>query len=240
MKFSENIKISTYDVDMHDNLRPTQLLAMLEEVGSHQMIKYPPNNDDLREAGMGFILSRVIMRVYDNLHSDEQAVGETWAAATSRGLSYNRCYRLTKDGEPVAEVYTVWALLNFKEGKLIRVDECADMHIGGEPEEPFELDIPLRVRMPKADEFCEVAKRKVYYSDTDLNGHMNNTKYLNMLCDFVPEIENKQLRGINISYVTEAPLGDELTIYCNEADGVYYFKTVRSDGKTNCEAVLYF
>lgn len=240
MKYSEKIKINTYDVDMHDNLRPTQLIAMLEEVGSHQMIEYPPSNDDLREMGLGFILSRVVMRIYKELHSDDVALGETWAATNSRGLSFNRCYRLSCGGETVAEVYTVWALLNFKEGKLVRLEECADMHIGGEPDEPFELDIPLRVRMPKADEFCEIAKRKVYYSDTDLNGHMNNTKYFNMLCDFVPEIEKKHLKGINISYVTEAPLGDELTVYAKEVDGTYYFKTVRSDGKTNCEAVLYF
>ncbi|MBQ8837365.1 MAG: hypothetical protein IJ002_07675 [Clostridia bacterium] len=240
MKFTEKVQIFNYDVDMHGNLRPTALLAKLEEVGSNQMTAYPPNNDDLRKMGLGFILSRVVMRVYKNLRTNDVAEGQTWAATTSRGLSYNRCYRLVKDGEPVADVFTVWALLSFNEGRLIRLEECKDMHIGGEPEEPFELDIPLRVRMPKAEEFREVAKRKVYYSDTDINGHMNNTKYLNMLCDFVPEIEKKSLRGININYVNEAPLGDELTVYLKEDDGMCYFKTVRSDGKTNCEAVLYF
>lgn len=112
--------------------------------------------------------------------------------------------------------------------------------IGGEPDAPHEMEIPLRVRMPKAEEFSEVAKRKVFYSDTDVNGHMNNTKYLNMLCDYVPDIAKKKLCGINVSYVSEAPMGDELTVLMSEVDGVYYFKTLRSDGKTNCEAVLYF
>lgn len=238
MKFSEKVEINNYDVDMHGIMRPTQLIAKLEEVGSHQMMQYPPSNDDLRKEGKGFILSRVVMSIHKDVREGDDAVGETWAT-DSRGLSFNRCYCLHVGGEVAVKVYTVWALLDINEKKLIRVEEYP-RQLGGVADPPFEMSLPLRVRMPKADEFEEVARRKVYYSDTDLNGHMNNTKYLNMFCDFVPEIEKRSLRGININYVAEAPLGDTLTVLCKELDGVYCFKTVRSDGKTNCEAVLYF
>ena len=237
MKFTETVQIYNYDVDMRGVLRPTALLAKLEEVGSHQMLAYPPSNDDLRARGMGFILSRAVLRIYTELREGDTATAETFAT-DSRGLAFNRCYRMLRDGEVAAEVYTVWALLNFKEHRLLRVGEIGE--VGGEPAPAFSLDIPLRVRMPAAEEFLEVAKREVYYSDTYMNGHMNNTKYLNMLCDFVPEIEKKSLKGINISYVAEAPLGEQLTVL-RKADGdTCYFKTVRSDGKINCEAVLYF
>ncbi len=237
MKFTETVKLESYDVDMHGVLRPTMLLAKLEEAGSHQMLAYPPSNDDLRAQGMGFILSRVVMRIYMELHEGDTVQAQTFAT-DSRGLSFNRCYRMLRNGEVAAEAYTVWALLHFAEHRLMRVNEvCA---IGGEPDAPLTLDLPLRVRMPAGEAYTEVAKRKIYYSDTDMNGHMNNTKYLNMLCDFVPSIEKKSLRGINISYVTEAPLGDELTVFCKADGDTYYFKTVRSDDKINCEAVLYF
>lgn len=239
MKYSEKIEINNYDVDMHGIVRPTQLLALLEEIGSHEMIKYPPSNDDLRREGKGFILSRIVMSIHKDICEGDCAIGETFAT-DSRGLSFNRCYQLSTGGEIAAKVYSVWAFVDFNENKLIRYEDVAERMIGGEPEAPLDMELPLRVRMPKADEFSEVAKRKVYYSDTDLNGHMNNTKYLNMLCDFVPDIDKKKLRGINISYISEAPFGDELTVLCKEDGGVYYFKTIRSDGKTNCEAALYF
>ena len=238
MKYTEKIEINNYDVDMHGIMRPTSLIAKLEEIGSHQMIEYPPSNDDLRKEEKGFILSRLVMSLHKEIHEGDSAVGETWAT-DSRGLSFNRCYCLNVDSEVAAKVYTVWALLDINEKKLIRVEEYP-RQLGGEADPCFEMELPLRVRMPKADEFCEIAKRTVYYSETDLNGHMNNTKYLNMLCDFVPEIEKKSLKGINISYVSEASLGDTLTVLSKEVDGVYYFKTIRSDGKTNCEAVMYF
>ena len=239
MKYSEKIEINSYDVDMHGIMRPTQLLAKLEEVGSAEMIKYPPSNADLRREGKGFILSRIVMSIYKDICEGDNVLGETWAT-DSKGLSFNRCYQMSIDGEIAAKVYSVWAFMDFNEGKLIRYEDVADQMIGGEPDAPFEMELPLRVRMPKAEEFELVGKRKIYYSDTDINRHMNNTKYLNMFCDFVPEIENKKLKGINISYLSEAPFGEELDVYFKEADGVCYFKTVRSDGKTNCEAVLYF
>ena len=122
MIFKETAKIYNYDVDMHGILRPTALLAKLEEAGSHQMLVCPPSNDDLRAKGMGFILSRVVMRIY-TAPRDGDAVEVQTFATDSRGLSFNRCYRMLRQGEVLADVYTVWALLNFKEHRLVRVKE---------------------------------------------------------------------------------------------------------------------
>lgn len=238
MKFNETVKIRSYDVDIRGTLRPTVLLAKLEEIGAHQMNVYPPSNDDLRKEGKGFFLSRVVLHIKKELRDGDVAEGYTWATDNSRGLSFNRCYRLVHNGEVAADVYTVWALLDFEEKKLLRVEDYRE--VGAEPDPALEMELPLRVRMPRAEEYTDIAKRKIMYSDTDLNGHMNNTKYLGMLCDYVPGIEKRSLRGINISYVTEAPLGEELTVFCKEDGETYYFKTVRSDGKVNCEAALYF
>lgn len=222
---------------MRGVLRPTSLLAYLEDVGGAEMEAFPPSNDDLRARNMGFIASRIVIRIHKELREGMTVTLETWAT-DSRGLSFNRCYRMMHDGEAAVEVYSVWALLNFAEHKLLRITDIEA--VGGEPEPPLTLDIPLRTRMPAAEELTEVAKRPVYYSDTDLNGHFNNTKYLNMLCDFVPDIDKRPLRGINISYVNEAPFGDILTVLRKDDGDAVYFKTLRSDGKINCEAVLYF
>ena len=238
MKYTEKVEINNYDVDMNGAVRPTSLLAKLEEIGSHQMMEYPPSNDDLRKEGKGFILSRLVMEIHKEV-TEGDFEGQTWAT-DSRGLSFNRCYRLMKNGEVFAQIYTVWAFLDFNAGRLIRYEDVASQNIGGEGDAPFELTLPLRVRMPKTEEMSEVAKREVYYSDTDINGHMNNTKYLNMLCDFVPDFKDKKLRGANISYVSEAPLGDVLSVLSKVEGDTVYFRTVRSDKKVNCEAVLYF
>lgn len=236
MIFREKITIQSRDVDMRGVLRPTALMAYLEDVGAAEMAAFPPSNDDLRARGMGFITGRLVIRIHAELREGMEVTLETWAT-DSRGLSFNRCYRVMCGDTVMAEVYSVWALLHFAEQKLMRLTDLEP--IGGEPEPPLTLDIPLRVHIPAIGEMEKVADRPVYYSDCDLNGHFNNTKYLNMLCDFVPGIEKRTLRGMNISYVNEAPLGDTLTVYAKEDGDAVYFRTLRSDGKSNCEAVLY-
>ena len=51
-------------------------------------------------------------------------------------------------------------------------------------------------------------------------------------------MDNKRVAEITINYSSEAPEGDTLTVYRGEANGYYYFRTVRSDGKTNSEAEI--
>ena len=69
------------------------------------------------------------------------------------------------------------------------------------------------------------------------NRHMNNTKYPDMYSSFL-DLEGRRIEEITINYQNEAPAGDKISVYRGEADGYYYFKTVRSDGKTNTEAEI--
>ena len=67
---------------------------------------------------------------------------------------------------------------------------------------------------------------------------MNNTKYPNMLCDFIDPTDIEKLSGISLSYLHEAALGDELTVTSAKVDGVYYFKTFNKEGTLCLEAML--
>lgn len=237
MIFSDKTIIFGQDVDMNGLLRPSVLLAKLEDAGAKQMVESPPSNDDLRERGMAFVISRLQLRIYRSLCEDELADARTFPT-DSHGFAYNRCYQMYVGDELVAEAYAVWALLNFNEHRLVRVGETEPL--GGEPEPPISLGMPMREPFPQADAFETLGTREVYFSDVDVNGHLNNTKYLNWLCDYVPDIRHKALRTANISFVSEAPLGERLAVLRVEQDGRYYFKLLRADGKLCCEAILGF
>ena len=52
-------------------------------------------------------------------------------------------------------------------------------------------------------------------------------------------MEGMRVIKLEINYISEAPLGEALKIYMGSAgDGTYYFRTVRSSGKTNVEAEI--
>lgn len=53
------------------------------------------------------------------------------------------------------------------------------------------------------------------YPDVDMNRHMNNTVYIDMLYGFAGVDEDKQLRSASINYLHEAPLGTTFKVYGN-------------------------
>ena len=90
-----------------------------------------------------------------------------------------------------------------------------------------------------------VGERQVFWSDTDFNRHMNNTRYPDVICDFLPPeaMEGKALSALSVSYMKEAPLGDVLQISrapVPDTDGSYLFKAVRGDGEICFEAQISF
>ena len=76
----------------------------------------------------------------------------------------------------------------------------------------------------------------VLNSDIDLNMHMNNTNYPDMLCDYIPGMENRRVLSFTVNYIHEARLGEELSVLYAERDGVQYLRSLRADGSLNAEA----
>ena len=67
--------------------------------------------------------------------------------------------------------------------------------------------------------------------------HMNNTKYPDMYSNFLP-LNKKMITKLAINYVNEAKLGEKLRVLRANCDNIYYFKTVRADGKVNSVAEI--
>ena len=72
---------------------------------------------------------------------------------------------------------------------------------------------PSRVKMSDAAELMRVVP--VTYSDIDMNGHVNSIKYIEHALDLwdVAWYEQHRLRRLDIAYVSESHLGDELCLY---------------------------
>ena len=97
-----------------------------------------------------------------------------------------------------------------------------------------------KLRMP--GEMEERDRRRMGYSDTDINGHVNNTRYADIVCDAVPwEVwDTAQIRDFTISYHREVPRGECFTLRrARPAEDTFYFDGER-EGKSAFEAQLIF
>lgn len=243
MKYSENYTTRWHDTDSCHFLRPTAILVYMQETANHQCRDYNMDLNELyRNEGLGFLLSRIQMKVHKPIFAYEDITVNTWCTE-SKSYAFMRYFDMWRGGEKVAEAMSTWALFDVNAKTLVRgsdfkrdfpYDEAPDVSV-----------FPPRARIPSSVVMDVVGDRKITYSDTDFNRHMNNTKYPDMLCDHVPDMTNKWVSELSISYLKEAALGDSVTVLRHpiqlpedKGGEAYLIRTLRSDGEVNVDAYL--
>lgn len=233
MIFSQNYRTAWHDTDAFRRVRPTQLLVYMQETSNRHLASAGLSLDTLRdERGLAFILSKTRMALHAPLYTNEDITVRTWTC-DSRGFSFSRFYDIRRGDELIAAADTTWALVDLSSKQLCRVDS---FDLGIENDEPIDVGLPPRFRVPKTEALSLLGDRRVVYSDLDYNMHMNNTRYADMLCDFLPIEDTGRIRGISMSYLHEAAFGDTIKVYRYIEDGKYNFRTVNQDGTVCLEA----
>lgn len=234
MKWTGKYYVNANDIDLNSIVSVSNLLRYMQDAANREMEEDGPSYEKLFSDGYSFILSRIRLSIYSPLYSHETLEVQTWACE-SRGAQFNRCYRVMRNGLIVAEAIAVWALCGIADRKAHRVSEfdlryCTD--------DMLELDLPARLRIPDDIPLRLVGERSVEYADIDLNGHMNNTKYPDMLCGYIGDMRGQRVISMVISFVSEAPLHENLKIYSAVSDGTAYIRTLRENGQVNVEAEI--
>ena len=231
MRCTEFFTVDSHDVDFNSVCKASAIVRFMQEAAGAHLALRGTSNAKLRESGRAFLLSRFSAGFYHAVHPYERLEVQTWACE-SRGYSFNRCYRVLRDGQVVAEASSVWALVDIKTRKPIRT---SDFEVDLLPEDMLALDLPPRITCPK--DMCLRGEHIVSYADLDENNHMNNTRYSDMLCDTI-DMQGKRIYRLSINFMNEARYHDALNIYAVEQKEDILFRAVRPDGKTNIEAQI--
>ena len=210
MKFKEEYEISSHDIDVNNNIKPSFLIRYMQETANHQMRDRKPTYMDFFNSGKTFIVTGMTVEIYEQLHQYEHIEVATWSCPP-KGATLIRCYEIKRNDELVAKAYSTWTVVNMNTGKLCRSSEIDLSNY--ESEEPVEMNLPTRVRLPKNIEYEIAGTKEVMYSECDMNLHMNNTNYPDMLWNHIPDIRNKKVTSVNLRFMREAALGSELEIY---------------------------
>jgi acyl-CoA thioesterase FadM len=232
MIYQETLTARWHDTDATLSVRPSQLLVYMQEMAFCHLNSAGRNLDDLRfKEGLAFILTRLTLKFYHPIHPAERIVASTWVSE-GRGVNFPRFFRLQKeDGTVCAEGASSWVLLDLNTHLPVRT---SSFDYGFTPEEPLPFATPRRFALP--DDMVEVGQRKIVYSDIDYNGHMNNTRYPDMICDYLPEGTVPRIHTMHLEFAREAAFGSTLRVLrgermSEEGDTVYLVQTVNEQGE---------
>ena len=230
MEYRMRCGVDIHDVDYNGIAKTSSIMRYIQTAAQCQLTESGMSYDNLRKQNRAFILSRIKLEVLRPLRAYTPLTAVTYPCE-SRGYSFLRCYSLESDGQIVARAISVWALVDTESRALVRVND-------------FNLGLPVlpqnglvlgAMKMPTV--LMDIGGYGVHYGDVDQNMHMNNTKYPDMYSNFLP-LSGRMIRSVTINFAKEAQIGDKLRVQRAEEGGLFYFRTLRSDGSTNSEAQI--
>lgn len=176
----ETFVVRSYQTDPTDHLAPTALLQMMQEMAGAHAELLNVGNQLLTEHHLAWVLTRVEVRMQRYPKAHERLHITTFPMPNRRWL-FPRYFLFHDDaGNEIGCAGTLWALLDVKERKIApaspareRIPDNSDMAA------PFGL--PCTVSLPDAEALTGV--HRPAYTDLDVNGHVNNTKYLDWCCN---------------------------------------------------------
>ena len=227
MKYTERYNIRWHDTDAMRELRPSAALMYMQETANRQFLASGTTLDELRDStGNAFLLSRMAIELLAPLHAYDDVEVSTFTCP-AHAATFPRGFEIRRDGVTVARATSHWALVHLSDRSLVRAED-GPLPFEDEPERS--VSMPLRFRVPRDAVWQTVGERRTVYADLDYNLHMNNTKYPDMLADFLPDPIGTRITGLSLSYLREAAFGNTLTV--ERADGgagIYYFRTRKGE-----------
>lgn len=228
--YRKDLTVDVHEVDFNGVARTSALMKYIQSAAQSQLTEHGKSYDQLKAQKRAFLLSRIKMEFSEDVRAYDELTATTFPCE-SRGYSFLRCYTLERYGKTIGKAVSVWALIDTETRALVKVN---DFDLGLQTYTPLDMTVD-RTIMPKNMEI--VGHYTVDYGVIDQNNHMNNTAYPDMYSQFLP-LDGKRIERISINYINEAPNSDKLTVFMGFEDGIYYFRTVRTDGKVNSEATV--
>ncbi len=170
----------------------------------------------LNETQHTWVLSRLSIEMMEMPRQYEHCEVRTWVESVMK-LFTNRNFSIhNADGKPLGYARSVWAMIDLETRKpcdlLTLYDGDILRYIVPEEENvcPIEGHGRFRFREPQL-----IRTIDTYYSDVDINGHINSIKYIEHILDLFhrERFEQQGIRRFEIAYKAEAYMGDRLSFY---------------------------
>lgn len=230
--------IGSRSVDMFNHFRPSALLAYLQEAGTKASLDIHASREEMiRRYNAFWMLARIWFRIDRPLGWADILTVRTWHRG-GKGVSMYRDFDLYVNGTRVGEAVSRWVLADQNTRAMVRMTDAKDYDktSGGELCKSRNLQ---KLRVPEI--LRSVGSRLMRYSDVDINGHVNNSRYADFACDALPLTsfqENQFISSMQIGYLAECRSGEVLELFRNEGEDVQFVQGKGDDGVPRFDSTI--
>lgn len=210
LQFEMPVTVQPGDVDAKGDLKLSALLYYAQETAGGHCKLLGLDWDAMNEKGLFWAVLRHRVIIHRLPKLQEQVTFRTWPMPTTR-VAYPRCVQaLDVQGNVLLEAVSLWVIMD-KEKRSMLLPGKSGVEVNGilrgcEPEAPSSLT-------PGSHEQCRLWT--VTRHDLDLNGHVNNAKYLDHIQDLLGDQLPKELV---VCYLAETRLEQTVTLQWSLSD----------------------
>lgn len=237
--YEKTFPISSTEVDTYGLCRPSAFLTFFQDLAVEHSTLLRMDRDYLTENYHAiWMLVRVWYRLNRPLRLGETVTIRTWHRGAG-GLIVYRDFDLYVNGELVGEAVSAWVVADLDSRKMLRPGSIENISASPVPKAVKDKQLKL-IRTPKNRR--QIYTKTIRYSDLDINGHMNNTKYADVMMDAltVEEMKDRFVSELQLNYSMECRVGESMVISRDMGADSCYIDGCSDDGTRRFEAILQF
>ncbi len=239
--FNKDYHIDYGDIDYYKRLKFSYLFNYFQNIaGIHSESTNLGIGKLQNEYGAAWVMIRMMLDINRMPGCNEDISIETWPVEPKKMMIDRNFIVRDMDGNILVSAISTWVIIDMETRQMVKIDSIIPSQ---HPEflESKAIDRKFEKLKPTG-ELQLVYKKHVGFSDLDINGHVNNVKYINYILDcFSVEKHGKyQVKSAQINYVSEAVAGDTISLYKNTTDMEGGNKAVYIEGINDTDSKVYF
>jgi acyl-ACP thioesterase len=224
--FEKIFTLRTADFDCRKRISPAAVLDLFQVVAGEHAILLGCGFDDFYKKGIIWVLVRTKYEVINEPALYQTVKVKTWPLAPSR-VGFQREYLMEDEqGKPLIKGSSDWVIIDAEQRKLVAKPNVY-------PDIDFITEKNFDERVKKVPDFEQNGDGLTVctgFSQLDMNGHVNNTKYANYAMDALNPNDNEFIKSFQVDYRNELKLGDEIKVYLSKNDATALIKGVNESG----------
>ncbi len=221
--FTKEFDLRTADFDCRRQLQPSSVLDLFQAVAGEHASRIGCGFEDFLAQNKMWVVVRTKFEILKPATLFQRIIVKTWPLPP-RGLSFQREYLIeAEDGTVLVKGTSDWVVMHATERKLVAAKDVYPITEGFCTETMFEG------RTPKLRDFETEQPSYLItpgYSQLDMNGHVNNTKYANYVLDAVDLREHEQISEFQIDFRHEVQSGQPLEILHKREEDYIFAKGI--------------
>lgn len=238
MYYEKEYLVDSRDIDPWYYCRPSGLLGALQEAAVEAACALHVSRDEtMAKYHCFWMLVRMWYRLNRPLSWGDRVTIRTWHRG-ARGASTYRDFDLYVEGKPVGEAVSTWVLADADTHRIFRMSSVDEFQ-GTDGGELCKSRTLSGLHLPAHMEHVE--SRALHYSDTDVNGHVNNVRYVDFICDAL-HMENlgpeRYVSSLQVGYLAECRAGETIELCTGQEDGIWYVHGADPAGKSRFDGAV--